>query len=398
MGHVTIGAPTIESRGGWTRWSAPSAGTEAFPESVWFEVPDEWSSMLTDRLDPALVALTVPAIRGRYDLVFEGAVSDELVFQHEELQALYAECGNGAPRQVSFASTVPAGLRGEAVAAGFSGGIDSWAMIAEYFSEGTPDELRLTHLLFNNVGSHAGGAEMLWRERYDRLVPITETLGLPFLPVNSNLADLPGAADYQMVNTGANAAVGHLLAGAVGTWIFASSVEHRRIGASPKVYNSAFVDVMALPLMSTAALQLRVSRSDWRRVDKARAVADLPLAWQSLNVCVEEDGRDGMAPNCSTCWKCRMTLAALDLHGAIDRFDSQFDLDRWRADRDDYLATARHTTKPALVAEMSELMEEVGYVVPVRRDLRGRASAARATFDRRQKHARWLARRVLPKI
>src|SRR5690606_14748149 len=193
------------------------------------------------------------------------------------------------------------------------------------------------------------------------------------------------------------AAAGHLLAGdlGTGTWIFASSVEHRRIGASRKVYNSAFVDVMALPLMSTTALQLRVSRSDWRRVDKARAVADLPLAWQSLDVCVEGDGREGMASNCSTCWKCQMTLGALDLLGAVDRFDSQFDLDRWRADRDDYLATARHTTKPALVAELGELMDEVGYVAPPRQELQGRASAARATFDRRQKHVRRLARRAL---
>src|SRR5690606_24995940 len=169
-----------------------------------------------------------------YDLVFEGRVTDELAFRHDELQALYAECGNGAPRQVRFSSTVPSGPRGDAVAAGFSGGIDSWAMVAEYFSESTPHELRLTHLLFNNVGSHAGGAETLWRERYDRLVPITEALGLPFLPVNSNLAELPGADDYQMVNTGANAAVGHLLAGDLGTWIFAPADEHRRIGASRK--------------------------------------------------------------------------------------------------------------------------------------------------------------------
>src|SRR5690606_23287927 len=99
--------------------------------------------------------------------------------------------------------------------------------------------------------------------------------------------------------------------------------------------------------------------------------------------------------NCSVCWKCRMTLAALDLIGAVDRFASQFDLEQWRADRDSYLAVARHTSKPALVAELGELMDEVGYQLPLVHSVRGRANASRAELDRWQGHARWRLRKMV---
>lgn len=346
-----------------TRWSvALTGGGSNFPESVWFEVSTEWAHMLTERADPAVVALVIPALRAGFDLVVDGPVTDELAFQYPELQTLYSECGFGDPRSVAFRYAVPATDRGGDVLAGFSGGIDSFAMVGEYLAGNTPERLRLTHLLFNNVGSHAEGAEELWRRRFRRLQPTVEALGLPFIAVNSNLDQIPGSEDYQVVNSPANASIGHLLGGSAGTWAFSSSVEYRRVGSSKDAYNSAFVDPMALPLMSTTAMQLKLSRSDFRRIDKARVVAEIPQAWTSLDVCIHE-GKAGV-PNCSQCWKCQMTLAAFDLLGVTERFGTVFDLDLWRADREEYLAVARYTAKPALVAELGELMDEVGYVVP----------------------------------
>lgn len=375
---ITVGTPVLQERGKVTRWSAAlTGGGSNFPESVWFEVSTEWAYMLTERADPVVIALVIPALRAGFDLAVNGPVTDELVFQHPELQAVYAECGFGDPRSVVFRDAVPAADRGGNVLAGFSGGIDSFAMVGEYLAGDTPERLRLTHLLFNNVGSHATGAEELWQRRYRRLLPTVEELGLPFIAVNSNLDQIPGSDDYQVVNSPANASIGHLLGGSGGTWVFSSSVEYRRVSASKDVYNSAFVDPMALPLMSTAAMQLRLSRSDLRRIDKARVVAEIPQAWASLDVCIHE-GKVGV-PNCSQCWKCQMTLAAFDLLGVTNRFETVFDLDLWRADREEYLAVARYTTKPALVAELGELMDEVGYLVPPHLRAAGRA---RVTFSR----------------
>lgn len=378
-----------------TRWSVPiTGGGPGFPESLWFELPSRWAYMLTDRLDPAVVALVIPAMQAGFDVNFDGPVTDELAFQHPELQSLYATCGFGEPRSVAFPHTIAAGGRGADVVAGFSGGVDSYAMIGEYLTLNTPERFRLTHLLFNNVGSHGGGGEDLWQRRYRRLAPAAGELGLPFIALNSNLHHLPGSDDYQIVNSPANASVGHLLGRTVGTWVFSSSVEYRRVTVSGHVYNSAFVDTMALPLMSTSALQLRVSRSDLRRIDKARVVAGVAQAWKSLDVCIQEDDAH-RSLNCSHCWKCQMTLAAFDLLGVVDKFAEVFDLERWRSDRSAYFAAARYTAKPALVAELGELMDEVGYVVPHRMRFAGRTKVLSARIRGRTAPARARVTRAL---
>ncbi|WDH79469.1 hypothetical protein PTQ19_03240 [Microbacterium esteraromaticum] len=349
------------------------------PEEIWYEVPAAYADMLTERVDPALIALTIPSMRLRAPLTFEGTVTDELAFAHSDLRALYSASGGRAPVSVDFHDTAPADASGTSVAAGFSAGIDSYALMAEHhYASDIPPQLRLTHLLFNNVGSHVHGREQLWRTRLRRVVPVADALGLPMIPVNSNLDEIPApGVSYEPLSSPANASVAHVLSAGLRSWYFASSVEYRRVGVTPNAYNSAFVDPIAFPLMSTTSLSLRVASSRMRRIDKARVVADLPDAWTSLDVCIEVE--PGAKTNCAQCWKCRLTLAALDLHGAVDRFESQFDLNRWRADRERYLARASLVKGPALVRELQELMDEVGYEVsPSARRYAAREIAAEA--------------------
>ena len=57
--------------------------------------------------------------------------------------------------------------------------------------EKKPD-YRLSALFFFNVGSHGGGTEKARRKfhtRYDFLLPCAQELGLPFVPMDSNLFD-----------------------------------------------------------------------------------------------------------------------------------------------------------------------------------------------------------------
>ncbi|REJ08032.1 hypothetical protein DY023_01850 [Microbacterium bovistercoris] len=356
-----MGTPVVESQGGLSRWSVPVDGPSGMPGTIWYEVPSQYTDMLTYRCDPALIALTIPAMRLGLPLVFDGPITDELTFQYRDLQALYSASGDKPPVPVVFNRVVPAAPAGAGVAAGFSAGIDSYALLAEHhYAEDVPDALRLTHLLFNNVGSHADGREDLWRRRFARIAPVAERIGLPIIPVNSNLDEIPSpGVSYEPLNSPANASVAHLLGAGLRTWIFASSVEYRRVGVTHNSYNSAFVDPIALPLMSTESLALRVASSRMRRIDKTRLVAEIPDAWSSLDVCIQIEPLD--KTNCARCWKCRLTLGALDLIGAVDRFDPQFDLDVWRADREAYLARVSLLKTPALVVELNELMAEVGY-------------------------------------
>lgn len=343
------------------------------PSRIWYEVPAEFEDWLTDRADPALLALTIPAMRMGLPLCIEGVITDELAFWHRDYQAVYSASGEKPPVEVRLRKLAPAVKGGSNVAVGFSGGIDSFALLGEHYYPGdTPRRLRPTHLLFNNVGSHAEGGQGLWRRRFERLQPTADRIGLPFLDIDSNLDQIPAPGiGFEALNSPANASVAHVLATGIDRWLFASSAEFRRVGVFRSAYNTAFVDTIAMPLASTSALALSTASSRLRRIDKTRIVAEIPDAWTALDVCtqIHPTGKT----NCSTCWKCQLTLAALDLLGVEDRFSSQFDLERWYPVRREYLARLRFTRSPALVGELNELMDEVGYTV----DVSDRRKAAR---------------------
>ena len=385
-----VGTPNVTIRGAIARWSVPVDGPAPMPDSIWYEVPVEYVGMLTDTADPALIALTIPAMRLGVPLIVEGSVTEDLAFSYPDLQALYSASSDRPTVRAEFERTQATRASASAVAAGFSGGVDSYALLADHhYAAAVPDSLRLTHLLFNNVGSHGGLSAQLWRRRYERLEPVARAIGLPLIAVNSNLDRIPAPGVwYEQLNSPANASVAHLLAGGLRTWIFASSVDFRRQSVSSAASNSAFVDPIALPLMSTRALSLRPASSRLRRIDKVRRVADIPDAWTSLDVCVSAELVGPV--NCSHCRKCLMTLAALDLIGAEERFCSQFDLEAWRAQRVHYLARVSLTTYPALVRELNELMAETGYRVPRRERWR---AAAQMTAEKCGAQAR----RVVPR-
>lgn len=383
---IVVGAPTVERVDTRSRWSVPVDGPVGTPNSIWYEVPAEFECWFTDRADPALVALTIPAMRMGVPLSIEGVVTDELAFWHRDYQAVYSASGERPPIDVHTRKLAPAAKGGNCVAAGFSGGIDSFALLGEHFySPDTPRNLRPSHLLFNNVGSHAEGGQHLWRRRFERLQPTVDRIGLPFLDIDSNLDQIPSPGiGYEQLNSPANASVAHVLARGLDHWIFASSAEFRRVGVVRSAYNTAFVDSIAMPLACTSELTLSTASSRLRRIDKTRIVAEIPDAWTALDVCIEV--RETGQTNCSRCWKCQLTLAALDLLGAADRFGSQFDLELWFDVRREYLARLEFVHSPALIAELNELIDEVGYVVDVaaRRDAsRDHAKARlRAQFQR----------------
>lgn len=341
----------------------PTSGGKG-PEELWYDVPAEYGDYLTETADPAVVALTVPALSRDVPLAVTGPVTDDLAFHYAEIAALYGATGLGSSADPEFNHVVSAEPSGVGVAAGFSGGVDSFALLSDhhYRQENLPDSLRLTHLLFNNVGSHGYQGERMWLRRLERMRTSAMQIGLPLMDVNSNLDDFrPSHLNYEQINTPANASVAHLLSGGLQGWIFASSVEYARVGVFRKAYNTAFVDCIALPLMTTRAISLQSSASRLRRVDKTRIISDNPDAWAMLDVCLISDDR--LAGNCSRCWKCHLTMGALDVIGALPRFSSRFDLDHWLTIRENYFARVKFFPDKPLVRELAGFMDENGYSV-----------------------------------
>ena len=243
------------------------------------------------------------------------------------------------------------------VGTGFSAGIDSFSVIHDHFVKPVAEGFRLTHLTFNNVGSHGTRdhqrARHLFRRRYEQVRGYPESLGLPFIAIDSNLGEaLP--LDFEQTHTTRNLAVALMLQPLFRRFYYASTFRYRDVAVRP-TFDSAFADALAVPLLSTESLDLVSVGGQHTRVEKTQAVADLPGASRWLNVCATEsqDGR-----NCSTCRKCCRTLFTLELLGRLDEFAGAFDLDRWRRVRNSYIS-AKVLGKGPIRPLSREILEQV---------------------------------------
>jgi hypothetical protein len=363
---MDIGVPEVGVQDGIAKYSVRYSIGDGHERSLRYQIPAEFAEMISPRADAALVALLIPAMKTGGDLHVEGPVTDELVYrmQHGYQNMLAAVIPGLRPVRVVARREVSPGVRATGVAAGFSAGVDSYALLADHFyHQRVPPSLRVTHLLFNNTGSHddAGdAARALFMDRYDRAARVADKIGLPIVAVDSNLTEVYAMTgwNFQQTHTPRNASVAFLLQCGFGTWLYASSVSYRwlRVGTH---FDTSSTDPMALPLLSTRSLQLESDGGQRSRFDKTLLIAEIPDTYWSLDVCVV--GEPG--GNCSRCFKCLRTMAALEIGGVIDRYAEVFDLGIWEQEREQYLAFTRVSREP-LVKEMVLEAKKRGFDLP----------------------------------
>lgn len=360
-----IGAPRLREVDGLVRAEAP-VRTGAGEHTLWFGVaPGHAGLLAVDRADGFLVAQLLLAMQLGEPVELEAPVSARLHYNlmhhYQPLMRELLPALKAVPIHASLASP-PAATQAQGVGTGFSAGIDSFAVIHDHLARPVPDGFRLTHLTFNNVGSHGTRdherARQLFRRRYEQVRGYPDSVGLPFIAVDSNLGEvLP--MDFEQTHTTRNLAVALVLQPLFRRFYYASTFHYRDQSVRP-TFDCAFADALAVPLLSTESLDLVPAGAQHTRVEKTRLVAGLPGASRWLNVCATEslDGR-----NCSTCLKCCRTLFTLELLGRLDEFADAFDLDRWRRVRNRYISTkvlGKGPVRP-LSREILELVEASGF-------------------------------------
>lgn len=189
-------------------------------QTLWYSLHDSFGDLFTDTSDAPLAALLIPAMSRGEDIHIDGTISGRLYYNNLKLFQSLLRHIIPSLHQVSI---YPMNLKCEqeksasGVATGFSGGIDSYCTLADHYYSDIPKRFKITHLLFNNVGSHGSGGEQLFRKRFERLMPVVERTGLPFVMINSNL-DLfySNKIGFQQTHTLRNASVALLLQGGIG--------------------------------------------------------------------------------------------------------------------------------------------------------------------------------------
>ncbi|HOW96379.1 MAG TPA: hypothetical protein P5567_10245 [Kiritimatiellia bacterium] len=302
---------------------------------LWYRVPAEHGDWLSELSDAALVALLIPAMDAGEDIRLDGAVSARLLYA---LNGCYQAVLRGLmpflrPVAIRAEATHSDSPRAPGVATAFSGGIDSFCVLADHHYARPPEGFRITHLLFSRTGAFGEAGDRVMWERCERLRGHAERMGLPLVRVNSNVAEFyrPGLGNL-LTHTQRNVSVGHALQGGIGRFLYAAGFSYADLRLDP-TYTMAHADAVTLPLLSTDRLDTISAGGEYTRVEKTLKVAGIPDTWTSLNVCA------GLASagNCSTCWKCLRTLLTLDIGGVLDRYAAVFDLAAYRRRRNSFI-------------------------------------------------------------
>ena len=315
-------------------------GTE---DECFYSVPARHADMADlDSSNCFLVGMLYPAMRYGEDIEVMGTVSAKLLYNlNEYLIPLMAICDTRLKRiRVKAAATDGSPRSGaKAVGTGFSGGIDSFATICEHFAKPTPEGFRLTHLFFFNVGAHgipkkAGDMEEIerqFRARYEKFKGFPEEVGLPFVPVDSNVHKFHPWGHLEVATFATVSAVLFLQRGIRRYYLASSGHTYRQLwkflgdGGRPDAIER--VNMMLLPWLSTEGLDVIDDGNLYDRSQKTALVADYPPAAKYLNVCY---GHDTLDTNCSVCPKCARTLLTLEILGKLDEFASVFDIPKYR--------------------------------------------------------------------
>lgn len=335
--------------------------SNAGSECLWFEFDARLApSLIVDRLDGfAVIALLMAMERGE-DLHVDGIISERLLHNLEHqvrpiLRLVIPELHDIHIRAQNVDSRGEP--RGRGVATGFSGGIDSFCTIADYFSPDTPPGYKLTHLLFCDVGAHP--TAQVRDGRWSLIKDFGEAIGLELIRVRSNLMQL-AQTRFERTHMPRNAAAALMLQGLVGKYFYSSGYRFQDCHLR-EWSDIACADPALVHQFSTESFEAISTGCQYSRVDKTRLAVTVPHVRRFLNVCVDPDSG---ARNCSKCYKCLRTLATLELLGQLEGFDQVFDLGVYRRYRTEYFLLMPGRTEDALIREIFEFSKHADAHLP----------------------------------
>ena len=339
---------------------------------LWFAVDQQYEPWLShENLDSFLMGIFLVAMKHGEDIYLEGPVSEKLYYNMTHglihifslLDPSFKEV-SVYPGKLNPASLNPDNRNN--VVTGFSGGIDSFHLLANHFFNEPPASYRVTHLVYNNVGAHGNHASDFFHKRFNRLVDFSREMELPFVKIDSNLYEILDT-DFLLSVLPRNVASVLALQKLFGKYLYASSYTFRDF-LEHILYRIGYLDPLSISLLATETMEPVLVGSHITRVEKTRQVTDVESSHHHLYVCTETD-RD-TAENCSTCFKCSRTLLTLEILGKLHQYDQVFDLDKYQKIKQPYIDSLLYYRDP-FAREILDLADARGYAISPMNRFRG---------------------------
>ena len=218
-----------------------------------------------------------------------------------------------------------------AVGTGISCGIDSFHSIAAHTNTKFKNH-NITHLAFNNVGSHGEGerAIQLYGERKKRAMKFAKENHFEFVESNSNIHDIIPQNHFLTHSYTSGFAI-FALQKLYSIYYYASGNCILDFSLKDTYNNSCGqYDLLLLETFSTSTLKLFSEGSTLSRYEKTKQVVEYSPSYKYLNVCTET------SENCGRCEKCTRTLLAIDALEKLDSYKEVFDIDYYKKNKQDY--------------------------------------------------------------
>lgn len=333
---LRIGKPRLEAGSAGKTRLVSDVSVDGEVRTVWAEVDDAYREYLCyERSDAFVIGLLHWAMRHGHDIVCEAPMGEYLYYQITT--ELVDAVSKGSPRMKAIriesavdTSELPCA---GAVGTGISCGIDSLHVLACH----TGTEMvhhNLTHLAFNNVGSHGEGerAKRLYAERRKIAESFCREYGFKLTEVNSNIMDA-FEQNHFITHTFTSMFAVFVLQKLYSIYYYASGRTLASFSLSDTSRDCSYYDLLLAESFSTDHLRIYSEGGTLSRLEKTRVVVEYAPSHKYLNVCTDT------STNCSRCEKCTRTLLALDMLGRLDDYRAVFDVDYYRAHKSDYLVT-----------------------------------------------------------
>lgn len=308
--------------------------------SIWFSVPTIFEKYLTDDVyDAFMVATIYPAMFYNEDVVIEGNVSQRLHFNLTHYVPSIVKAYRPTMHEIRFkvGGYAKAVQIEKGVGTGFSAGVDSFSTFVDHFVNENQKEYKISSLFFFNVGSHGGGGEgarQKFHARYNLLKGFPEKVGLPYIPLDSNLFDfyLP----YWEYDAG-------LFCRACAILVFQKCIANYYLSSADsysEVMYTAFnpitadlaelADTFLNPMLSTECIEIITDGAQYTRTQKTEKIVKYLPTQEYLNVCVDHWSNHHSAVNCGICPKCLRTLIAIESLGLLEKYAHVFDISKYK--------------------------------------------------------------------
>ena len=310
-------------------------------KELWFSTSEKFAHGLCEtRLDGFLVGVIFPAMQYGENIHVEGCVSAKLLFNlnHYVVPILMAFFSSCKRIEITATETNSEQFDCSGVGTGFSGGVDSFCTVFDHYELVQDPNYKINSFLFLNVGSNGRGRteeELLFAgkkfyRRYDYLRKFPNELGLDFIPLDSNLHSFHPWG-HQLTHSLTSVSGALVMQNIYRKYFYASSglsyLELFKFYEFLLNRDTALIDPILLPLLSTESIDFISDGAQYSRVEKILRVVDYEPVRRYLNVCVHYGES---YENCSVCSKCCRTLMTLNLIGKLDEFAHLFDIRKYK--------------------------------------------------------------------